>query len=145
MSDRERLTVRVSRDGLEWAASLHETADDGGGVEPDVLAEAAGSGPGEVLEQIGQELDRREAERMTAVVQAGGVPLTDEERELYGDLAAVLEVLERRGAVAPTDAIASAAALDIARARRALEQAERDGVVVSLGLWRLASETEAAR
>jgi hypothetical protein len=84
----DHYTIDLERTGNRWTARAQ------------AVGVARGDGPGQVLEAIGQELDAREARRLTheAGGDAAGSPLTiDEavERALQRDVAAVLEVLER--------------------------------------------------
>lgn len=135
----QRIGITLTRAGGDWRATATDQ------TPPSiarVLAEAGGSGPGEVLEVIGQELDRREARRMTAELAA--TPATDDDRRLYGDVATVLEVLELHPDEPDlsTLELVDLSGLDGRATVAALEQAEIDGVVVRTpaGRWRLTRE-----
>jgi hypothetical protein len=146
----ETLTLYLTRDGDRWALS---GAQRGGGFKPlrpadDVLElDRFADGPAELLERIGQALDAREVERL-----GDRAELTPQDREALADVAAVLKVLE--DATQPYgDGVTVRYAACFARlgeerlgeerTARALEVAERDGVVEratksGLTLWRLA-------
>lgn len=177
MTDRYRILLERVRAGRWHAETV--TLDRHGDPELDLVGGTADAGgPAEVLELVGQMLDRLEADRLTRETRVETGPATVEEavdRRLDRDVARVVEVLEdshaddprlaldplhvaqRAGFVAEARArppvLARPAAQDaaaveeaIARARRALERAERDGVAArrcgDLGLWSLQHDDE---
>lgn len=177
----DAIEVRLTRHGERWTAhalSRHINAARGNGIlgiaGPNASQVAAhADGPAAALELVGQDLDRREAQRLTRAARGDYGPVITVEdavkRALAADVAAVVKVLEdtdrrlgTQGAVTTQDVAVRAGFADgpattlpiearheaaVSRARRALEQAARDGVVVRLAspigeLWRLATDDE---
>lgn len=135
----EAIGLEVERHGNDWTVILrsYRTPTVAGvgsailGTAPELapfLEPVVGDGPAEVLERLGQALDRREASRLT-----GGAPVRD---EAAGVIAQVVEVLERAASSSPStpmamtlEQIARAAGITEADAVVALDQAQADGVV----------------
>lgn len=129
MSD-EQITIILERAGVDWTADVTATTDVEGDVDVLDGQHLAGDGPGTLLERIGQHLDAREAQRLTRVHGLeGAVPAAEEDRELYGDVARVLEVLEGAGGPVPNADLERLVGFPFVRLQLALDHAEADDVV----------------
>lgn len=166
----DAILIHLDRDGDRWTALAHAAEAGTTGLLRDARILRVADGPASVLEAIGQELDGREAHRLSALARGDeDAPLSvDEavERVLIPDVADVVEVLEteqaravgsqplvmttlniaRRAGFTDTGAVDEVAAI-AARARRALQRAAADGMVVrvlagDLELWRVATDDE---
>lgn len=173
-TDRYRIVLEREPDA-SWSAELVTLDEHDVPAHSMMSGSAHSSSPGEVLERIGQRLDELEAARLDrehgfpappdgVVPLAPGAwagaaqPATAEDRELAGDVARVLEVLEDAGGPSSTLSIAGLASFARSgpmgddgrmRALRALRQAEADDVVELVGtndagdyLWTLSRDDD---
>lgn len=154
-----RYTVELTRRGNHWTAEL----EGGDLVDVDLIPDTpvygidvtgtvdTTNGPGWALEQVGQTLDAREAQRLTAahgfqelLDYVAPAPALDEDGPAYrltrdaagehvdvvADVERVVEVVDdARGRTLSTGDVAEAAGFNTARALRALVEAARAGMI----------------
>lgn len=143
MHDRYRIILE-RRPGGGWNAELVPLGDD---YRPATLTGTSGhaDGPGAALELVGQELDRREAERLTREARGEAGQITVEEaveRALAADVATVLEVLEETARHADDAGDAEVTTGDVAQRAGFVTDAIRARVGATRATLELVDEAE---
>lgn len=163
------IRIDLERDGEDWTARIVDASRST--IAERLAGERySGGSPAWALETLGQELDQREAARLTRAARGETGPVSVEEaleRRLLADVANVVDVLEqeerrRPGVVLRTVTVAQLSGIAAEQARagamgddgrmrtlRALRRAESDGVVRPAEddrtgdlLWRIATDDE---